>query len=176
VEPIHVPWTPTAGKFARGLPVKDRIIYRLAKAGIDLDPEKCWPWPGARSKAGYGRIASDPEGDTYVHRIMFRECVGPIPDGAEVDHRCHNDDPHCVDGDDCLHRPCANPGHLEATTRPENARRRRLDVRGVKCTTGHLWEPHRNGQRGCRQCYNDYMREYNRAYRAKRKAEGRPLQ
>jgi hypothetical protein len=162
--------------FRRGLPIRWRLLYRLRHSGIDLtDLTVCWPWPGACNQHGYPRIASDPEGDTYAHRVMYRECIGPIPAGLDVEHTCHSDDLTCLAGDSCPHRRCMNPTHLEAVTRAENHRRRRTDVRGALCKNGHVFEPLRDGTRTCHQCHLDYHREYNRAYRARRAAEGRPL-
>jgi hypothetical protein len=179
MEPSHVPWTLadalSDAKFRQGRPVLERIYFRLRKAGVDLDPEKCWPWPGAKNQHGYARLGSDPGGETYVHRIMYREVNGSIPAGMDVEHACHSRDPLCIAGDLCAHRTCCNPTHLEAVTRAENHRRRRTEVRGELCGNGHPFEPLRNGARTCRLCYNERMREYNRAYRAQRKAEGRPL-
>ncbi len=156
--PLNDPTHPLAPAALRGRPVAERIMYRLHRAGVDTDPEKCWPWPGAKNAAGYGRYGSDPD-DQYVHRIMYRESVGPIPEGMELDHTCRN-------------RSCCNPSHVEPVTRQENQRRRRLDITGEPCRNGHVYEATSSG---CRQCRNEYMREYNRRYRAKRKAEGRPL-
>ena len=179
MEPIHVPWTfddaMSDAKFRQRRPVLERIYYRLRKAGVDLDPAKCWPWPGAKNQHGYARLASDPGGETYVHRIVYREVNGSIPTGMDIDHACHSRDSRCPGGDLCAHRACCNPADLEAVLHTENMRRCGTEVRGELCKNGHPFEPHRNGDRGCRLCYNAYMREYNRAYRAQRKAEGRPL-
>lgn len=159
----------------RGGPVLERLLWRLKIGSPDVppcsfDPAVCWPWPGARNDANYGRYGSDPEGETYVHRGMYREVRGPIPEGHEVEHTCHSNDPICEDGDDCEHRPCANPWHGEATSRAENHRRRRRDVLGKLCEAGkHPFEPMRNGNRRCRLCNNECMAEVNRARRANRR-------
>lgn len=147
-------------RFLQGLPILDRIKYRLVRAGIDLEPGPCWPWPGARNAAGYGRMTSDRHGgETYVHRIMYREVRGQIPDGCEIDHLCRN-------------RACCNPDHLEAVPRAENARRRRTDNvgDGMCAKGGHPFEPLRNGVRACRICYNARMVPVNRARRAAQRA------
>jgi hypothetical protein len=170
--PIELPWRPQpptaphgGATHLQGRWVVNRIVYRLARAGVDLDPGKCWPWPGAKSEAGYGRLASDPLGDTYVHRVMYREVRGPIPSDQEVDHLCRN-------------RSCANPNpsHMEAVPRAENARRRRTEnVSDGMCPAGHLFVPRPNGVRQCHTCHKDYHRAYNRAYRARRTADGNPV-
>lgn len=166
-----------SSRHLRGEPVLQRILYRMAAGGVDItDRDACWPWPGARNGAGYARIGAEPGGENYVHRIMFRECWGPLPDGCDVDHTCHTRAPGCPGGVVCPHRSCGNPWHLDAVDHPENRRRARLDVRGARCRSGrHPYEPQVSGQRNCRRCYNEYMRAYNLEYRARRKAAGQPL-
>lgn len=147
----------------KNAPIKDRILYRLAQGSETVPPcgfdrAKCWPWPGSCNEAGYPVIASDPEGERYVHRIMHREFIGPVPAGHDVEHKCHTDDPTCVSNDaTCPHRPCTNPWHTEAVTRSENQRRRRPPGRmGETCS-------HESPVKGCRLCYNRQQREWRRA-------------
>jgi hypothetical protein len=45
-----------------------------------------------------------------LHRHVYLELVGDIPEGMEIDHLCR-------------FRPCVNPDHLEVVTRAENVRR-----------------------------------------------------
>lgn len=47
--------------------------------------------------------------------------VGPIPQGAVVDHLCHTE--ACTEGRLCKHRRCWNPEHLAAVSFAENCAR-----------------------------------------------------
>lgn len=69
-----------------------------------LNPDECWPWTGACSPAGYGRLPDN----TYVHRKSYELHVGPIPEGLFVCHACDNP-------------PCGNPWHLFLGSSAENA-------------------------------------------------------
>jgi hypothetical protein len=88
-------------------------------------PDECWPWRFGRFATGYAQFTSD-SGLTYGHRWVYERYVAPIPDGLVIDHRCHNEDQHCVGGRTCEHRRCVNPGHLEVVTAQQNFRRARL--------------------------------------------------
>jgi hypothetical protein len=149
------PRDPSSPKTLQGVSPVERIMYRLHRAGIDTEPGKCWPWPGSKNSAGYGRMVTSD--DQYVHRIMYKGTVGPIPEGMELDHKCRN-------------RSCCNPAHVEPVARQENHLRRRHDATGEPCHRGHAYEA--TPGNGCRQCRNEYMREYNRNRRAQLKAAG----
>lgn len=83
----------------------------------------CWVWTGSLSKGRYGRAAAGRGRNTAAHRLAYQLLVGPIPKGLQLDHTCHNPDPTCPGGAECLHRRCVNPSHLEPVTAGENVRR-----------------------------------------------------
>ncbi len=87
--------------------VLERIHKRMLK-----QPDGCWEWQGHRLPRGYGQIRIGSVTDRsrrtlYVHRVMFEEVCGPIPEGHDVCHTCDNP-------------PCCNPDHLFTGTRKEN--------------------------------------------------------
>lgn len=97
----------------------------------------CYEWQGARTKDGYGHTSRG-----YVHRMVYALYVGPIPDGAAIDHKCRN-------------RACANYRHLEAVSQGTNVRRGNapaaINARKTHCTkAGHPLPPFAPGQR--RRC------------------------
>lgn len=67
----------------------------------------CWLWTRRiHAPSGYGQIWTGGKHE-YVHRVAYREYVGPIPDGLCVLHHC--DVRHCV-----------NPHHLWLGTHTDN--------------------------------------------------------
>lgn len=71
-------------------------------------PDECWFHPNPNAN-GYG-----------AHRQYWELHVGPIPDGMDLDHECHNKDLTCAGGPSCIHRACYNPKHLIPKTRRDN--------------------------------------------------------
>lgn len=122
-----------------GLPVMDRVWPRLV-----LDPSGCLLWQGSLS-SGYGQVkATRSRAELLVHRLVYEHCVGPIPEGLELDHLCRV-------------RRCANPLHLEPVTRQENVRRgtspAAMNAKRVTCKRGHdEWRYNARGWRSCRAC------------------------
>jgi len=145
---------------------------------IQVDGETgCWLWTASKNW-GYGVFSWDGR-SRRAHRVAYAELVGPIPDGLELDH---------VRARGCRHLNCCNPRHLEPVTHAVNARRGDGAKRWrdkTHCPKGHPYDRantivRARGHRGCRSCdrarkqtpeYKEAKREYNRAYRAARKAE-----
>lgn len=122
-------------------------------------PDECWPWTGSRDEKGYGR-AHDGDRPRKAHNLAYEYTYGPIPEGLEPDHTCH-DAGVCRLGDLCPHRPCCNPTHLEAVTHQENCQRAAYAIN--TCSEGHeLPAPAANGRRVCRPCANRRSQAYKR--------------
>lgn len=137
----------------------------------------CWEWQLFSAKPGHGRGGAyghcrDPRTNRPIgaHRLAYRELVGEIPEGHEIDHLCNN-------------TLCCNPDHLKAVTKSQNNQRKWDVGRGANqhtakesCPT-HGTPYDMESKRGdgrtfrsCRACYRDYQREYQRGVRARRKA------
>lgn len=73
-----------------------------------LPKEDCLLWPFAALEFGYGYVrVGERKRLMRTHRLAWEICVGPIPDGILVLHRC--DIP-----------PCYNPAHLFLGTTFDN--------------------------------------------------------
>lgn len=66
----------------------------------------CLEWAGSLSKQGYGRITVDGK-LVAAHRYAYSRVHGEIPQGMQVDHRCHN-------------RKCCYLAHLRLVTPKQN--------------------------------------------------------
>lgn len=84
----------------------------------------CWLWTGAVTNRGYGKTFINGR-QVYAHRAAYAAMVGPIPEGTQVDHKCHA-------------QLCVRPDHLQAVSPSLNAQNRagasatsRSGVRGV---------------------------------------------
>jgi hypothetical protein len=129
--------------YLRSAPVIERLMFRTAAV-----PSGCWEWRGWVGPHGYGTIAADGSGPTLrAHRVSYEYFIGPIPEGFQLDHLCHN-------------TRCVNPEHLEAVTAEVNCeRRRRQNQHDGKpaCLRGHAFTVEnaaidRSGHRRCRTC------------------------
>lgn len=86
---------------------------------------ECLEWLGVLTRGGYARFKADGEW-VMVHRWIYEKKVGPIPDGMQIDHLCHN-------------RRCVEVSHLRLATPMQNSENKsgaRVDsgtgVRGVR--------------------------------------------
>jgi hypothetical protein len=128
----------------------------------------CWvvgPGNGIRiDRDGYAR-----RGAAGVHRLIYTELVGEIPDDRPVlDH---------VEAWGCIFRSCAYPGHLEPVTVRENTMRGHsfavTNAAKDECDHGHPFDVantyHWRGSRICRTCDRRRGHEYRQRLRAGRR-------
>jgi hypothetical protein len=174
---------PIAG---RNVPLAERL---LARADLETLPG-CWLFCGSLTAEGYGYTVTGSRRDgsrrtVTVHRLAYEEWIGPIPEGAQIDHTCHSNDPTCLAGVACLHRRCFNPAHLEAVTPLVNAQRshkaeieRQRAAERTRCQRGHEYTEANtrwyNGHRWCRAC--DRERAQAKRDRLKTEAAQAPQQ
>ena len=125
--------------------------------------EGCIVWTGRTGRGGYGRMELDDGTSIAAHRFVWQYVMRQtIPEGMQVDHRCHGDAVAagtCAGaGDDgCRHRVCCNPAHLELVSAAENTRRQdHRERRKTHCPAGHEYSDDntfiRRGKRVCKTC------------------------
>ena len=157
-----------------------KLLFRLL-AGVGLG-DGCWLRSGKGSRGySYFHVAV---GDLRpAHRVAYELFIGPIPEGYDVDHLCHNADLNCKLAQSCPHRRCCNPSHLEAVPHAENLRRGRrcgLQER-THCKNGHEfttantynWVDRKGRQ--CKLCARQRAREQYLSRRTPRRPEQLPL-
>ena len=140
----------------KGRPEKERFESLVVKG------DDCWLWQGSINRTGYGYFSRKGR-SALAHRVAYELYKGPIPEGAQVDHQCHNRDETCRGGWGCPHRRCVNPDHLELATQSENLQRSgrcgdRVRERAAKithCPRGHIKVP---GKRWCPGCVSERAR------------------
>jgi hypothetical protein len=147
-------------KGPRPRPAIERVLAR-----ITVTESGCWEFQGAKSR-GYGVVGAglDENGrhrNKQTHVVVYEHFVGPVPEGAELDHLCRNP-------------PCCNWQHLEAVTHAVNMERAEWHRTEV-CPQGHpydevntYWYPDRK-RKDCRAC----RREQSLAWYYRKKANGR---
>lgn len=155
----------------------DEASARRFHSKIQIADNGCWLWTGTPTGQNYGRFWLDGKSH-YAHVVAYREFVGPLPEGYQVDHACHTRDETCPGGPTCQHRLCVNyqDGHLEAVTPYTNVMRSRgpaaVNTRKVFCKNGHPLEGANlfrdsRGDRGCRTCQAQRVKEWTRENRWK---------
>jgi HNH endonuclease len=107
------------------------LMERFSKhVNVPLELSDCWIWTGclqkcsAKGGGGYGKLGGEVGGrkTLLAHRVIYELFIGPIPEGMEIDHICH-DPKTCPGGSDCVHRRCVNPDHLKAVPHIDNMHR-----------------------------------------------------
>jgi len=121
-----------------------RFWQKVDKSG------ECWMWTAGRDEKGYGTFRGGDQKMTKAHQWSYRERVGELPPGTEIDHLCRT-------------RACVRPSHLEAVTHLENVRRA---LAKNACDEGHPFEVY-GGVWCCRICtrrrLNAYQNERRRS-------------
>lgn len=135
-------------------PLPERIEHKIDRSG------ECHIWTGwVKPDGGYG-LTSYGGRTRVVHRLVWELCVGPIPEGYEIDH---------VKARGCTSRACVRLDHLEPVTPVENKRRAGLVGMGAvnaakeTCPNGHRYDRvNVRGQRYCRTCFNAHQNRRRR--------------
>ncbi len=138
------------------IPLLARLESRIDKTS------ECWIWKGKIDYTGYGSFGMRENGVSRTraaHKIVYEVLVGPIPDGMQLDHDCH-DPTICVDN--CPHRLCVNPSHLAIVTPRQNVLRSNgiaaKNAVKMHCLNGHAFDEantyidRKKGSRLCRKC------------------------
>lgn len=134
-----------------------RFWAKVDKRGAD----ECWPWGGVHVPEGYGQLSIGRTLRISAHRFSYELLVGPIPDGAEIDH---------VKARGCTRRDCVNPAHLEAVTGYVNLMRSdgpsAINKRKELCKDGHEFDiftvgPNGRPRRKCSICRRRRWAEAN---------------
>ncbi len=76
----------------------------------DGHEDACWPYSGTPDDKGRGYFWLNPK-SVLAHRVMWILSYGPIPEGQDVLHTCHNP-------------ICCNPKHLKLGTRSDAGKKR----------------------------------------------------
>ncbi|HEY6020211.1 MAG TPA: HNH endonuclease signature motif containing protein [Candidatus Paceibacterota bacterium] len=141
----------------RSKPLADRFWDKVDKSG------SCWLWIGAVNEHGYGKVSAGGRKGKYkrAHVAAYEMEYGPVPEGLELDHLCHN-------------RRCVRPDHLEAVTRQVNVNRgdnAKGKMVGHLCKYGHALTPDNlyisNGRRACKTCSARRSKAYKDRVRSK---------
>lgn len=93
------------------------ILVRFEKYLVHEPMSGCWLWSRSVDDSGYGKVSMPGGGWDRAHRLSFQVHIGPIPPNLFVLHKC--DTP-----------ACANPDHLYAGTKSDNAWDRERRGRG----------------------------------------------
>lgn len=144
------------------LPAYARVMRRVSYEDRGY-ATPCRIFLGSKDKLGYGRIhrSGIPE---LVHRIVYEQERGEIPDGLVIDHLCRVP-------------ACCNPDHLEPVTQRENVRRgrgsettKRYYAAQERCVHGHQYDEANTRWRTTRGYRTRTCRTCEQAYRDNRRS------
>ncbi len=137
----------------------DKIAAKVWKG----EPGECWVWMAGSTGTGHAAIWWEGRSQK-AYRIIYEHLVGPIPEGWDVDHECHNwlAEAGLCDGGKCAERLCVNPEHLVAKPHAANLLASPLTQASInksktECINGHEFTSENtrikdDGTRQCRTC------------------------
>jgi hypothetical protein len=140
----------------RKLPVLERI---LAPGRLEITEGGCWRWLGSLDQNGYGLVNHGGTTRRVTH-VFWEETIGPLPEGLEPDHLCH--DPGSCSAP-CPHRACFNPDHLDwVTHRVNTLRGDTITARWAARINCHICGGtlYRSGTRRCRRSRYSWFRRF----------------
>lgn len=132
----------------------------------------CWAWTASRDGSGYGIFSAKRarSGGHIVraHIWSYEYFISEVPEGLQLDHICH--DTTCTLGDECPHRSCVNPWHVEPVPPLVNSQRG-CGQRREACPVGHRYDIgntyiNPKGAQVCRTCTATYRARYDAKKRA----------
>jgi hypothetical protein len=82
--------------------IESRFWAKVARGPVD----ECWPWTGARTAGGYGKMGVDGRSVPATH-VSLILAGRPLAAGEKARHTCDNP-------------PCVNPAHLIAGDQKQN--------------------------------------------------------
>lgn len=142
-------------------PIPPERVARYLARTIET-PDGCLLWQGWINRSGYAEVTVLYR-KTILHRLVYESRIGPIPEGADLHHRCGR-------------RSCINPSHVEPIAHGGHAalhvdhlaafneERRAASV----CGRGHDLLDETNvyvaadGRRRCRACRREAGRRHDR--------------
>lgn len=102
---------------------EERFWEKVDKTG------DCWLWTAGCDSGGYGQFWHGGK-MVLAHRLSYTWAAGDIPEGMQVDHRCHQ-------------RNCVRPEHLRLVTNAQNHQNRRgADQDSATGVRGVYWSKH----------------------------------
>lgn len=105
----------------KGRPPLERLYERSER--VDLGYETlCFVQTRGLLRTGYGQVRDADGRVRRSHIVVWEQKHGPVPDGFELDHLCH-DARTCPGGFTCPHRACHEVSHLVPATHLDNVRR-----------------------------------------------------
>lgn len=133
---------------------------------ITIAENGCWLWDNPSPNNGYGSFNTG-YGVISAHKFSYEWFVGPVPDGLDLDHKCHNEDSGCSGGRFCLHRACVNYEHLVPATRSENLTKGKrrgyaAPYSRIRCRNGHP-----SFSIPCQECARARKREFRKRIKEK---------